>query len=254
MKVAIRRGVFETNSSSTHCLTIIPNTREDKEYFNFKWEVEDGYFRIRFPMDLYFDTPFETFASKMAYLTILRIAYKHGCDDDYDRDKLRPVVFERSGELDEWFDAATARLKEMGIDIKGFELGYNYVNDTGKRSWEYDDDDYEDDPPLITKDTKITPKLKKMHLRWSVDHQVVDSKPDDTAGRTILIKTMYQDPWDEEQKEPKLMDVEFDADDPMSDLDILFNPRIGILYTSDNGGVRDLDKKVSIKEQIEGTK
>lgn len=254
MKVIIRRGVFETNSSSTHCLTIIPSSREDKEYFDFKWEVEDGYFRIRFPRDLYFDTPFETFASKMAYLTILRIAYKHGCDDDYCKDSLRPVTFEKSGELDDWFDAVTARLKEKGVDIKGFELGLNYVGDTIRRPWEYDDDDSEDDPPLITKDTKITSKLKKMHLRWSIDHQVVDGKPNDTVGRSILIKTMYKDPWDEDQKEPKLMNVEFDAEDPMSDLDVLFNPRLSILYTSDNGGHRDCETEVNIKKQIEEAK
>lgn len=252
MKVVIRRGVFETNSSSTHCLTIIPKDREDKEYFNFQWEIKDGYFRLRFPRDLYMEyQPFETFSAKMAYLTILRIAWKHGCDDDY-KDRIRPVEFEKSGELDEWFDAVTARLKDEGVDIKGFELGCNYVSDTIKRTWEYDDDDYEDDPPLVTKDTKITPKLRNMHLRWSIDHQVVDSNPDDTAGHSILIKTMYKDPWDEEQKEPELMNVEFDAEDPMSDLDILFNPRIGIIYTSDNGGHRDYEKKVNIKKQLEG--
>ena len=254
MKVQIRRGVFETNSSSTHCLTIIPEAREDKDYFNFKWEVENGYFRIRFPKDMFWETPFETFSSKMAYLTALRIAWKHGPQNDFE-DPVRPVEFEKSGELDEWFGAVTARLKEKGIDIKGFDLSYNYVRDTIKKNpWGDYDDEWMEEPPIVTKDTEITPEMKRLHLRWDIDHQVVDSNPNDTAGGRILIKTMYKDPWDEKQKEPKLMDVEFDTEDPMSDIDVLFNPRISILYTFDNDGIRDYDRKVSIKDQLKETK
>lgn len=254
MKVVVRRGVFETNSSSTHCLSIIDPKRVDKEYFNFQWEIQDGYFRLRFPRDLIFDTPFETFSSKLAYLTILRIAYKHGTDCDT-HDVLRPVKYERSGELDEWFNLVIARLKERGVEVKGIDLGYNYANDAIKKNyWEYDDDDYDEDPPIITKDTKITPKMKKMHLRWEIDHQVVDDKPDNTVGTSILIRTMYKDPWDKKQKEPENMLVEFNANDPMSDIDVLFDPHLAIIYTSDNGGIRDFEKTISIKEQIKETK
>ena len=254
MKVQIRRGVFETNSSSTHCLSIIDPKRVDKDYFDFKWSVKDGYLRLRFPRDLFWDTPFETFEAKLAYLTILRIAYKHGTNCDT-LDTLRPVEFERSGELDEWFNLVIARLKEKGVELKGIDLGYNYANDAIKKhSWEYDDDDYDDDPPIITKDTRITPKLKKMHLRWDIDHQVVDDKPENTVGTSILIRTMYKDPWDEKQKEPKDMLVEFNAEDPVSDIDVLFDPHLAIIYTSDNGGIRDFDQRINIKKQIKETK
>lgn len=254
MKIQVRRGVFETNSSSTHCLTIIPKSKEDKEYFNFKWEIEDGYFRLRFPKDMFWETPFETFSAKMAYLTILRIAWRHGCQDDYD-DRIRPVKFEQSGELDEWFNAVVARLKEKGVDIKGFDLSYNYVRDTLKKvEWSDDyDDEWMEEPPVVTKDTEITPDMKHLHLRWDIDHQVVDDNPENTVGGRILIKTMYKDPWDKTQKKPKMMDVEFDAEDPMSDIDILFNPRISILYTFDNDGIRDYDRQVSIENQLKET-
>lgn len=256
MQIKVRRGVFETNSSSTHCLSVIEPKRVDKEYFDFKWSVQDGYLRLRFPRDLSWDTPFETFESKLSYLTILRIGHKHGmyCGEGGD-EMVRPVEFEKSGELDEWFGLVLARLKEMGIDLKGIDLGYNYVNDAvGKKHWEYGDDDYDEDPPIITKDTTITDKLKHMHLKWDIDHQVIDCKPDNTVGGSILVKTMYKDPYDEDQKEPEMMLVEFDTDKTMSDIDILFNPHLSIVYTWDNGGIRDFEKKINVEKQIKETK
>ena len=77
MKKQIRSGVFETNSSSVHSLTINPKGRVPN-----KIEMDDGYLIAKFGV---FDCSgkFTTQSEKLSYL-VTCIWYIAGCPDDMD--------------------------------------------------------------------------------------------------------------------------------------------------------------------------
>jgi hypothetical protein len=127
MKVQIRQGVFETNSSSTHAISVAGYYPED---WNLSYKVPE---KVHFGLDQEFGWEFETYEdtdSKAAYLWLI-ICDMH--NDVKDLDKLKEVRAHIENVLH------NAGVKETTFDMGSYK----------ECSWRNDDSLYLDYPGYI---------------------------------------------------------------------------------------------------------
>ena len=89
-----RQNIFETNSSSSHAITL--KDRPDADYFDIGDHIRRKKIRLDFDTVDYGEQ--WTFFEKLNYLTVLRLAEKFGCWDA----KLRPGDVENDPDMCEW--------------------------------------------------------------------------------------------------------------------------------------------------------
>lgn len=126
MKVQIRQGVFETNSSSTHAISVVDYYPED---WNSNYKVPE---KVHFSLDNQFGWEFDTYTdtdSKAAYLWLI-ICDMHS--DVKDREELKSIR-----------DHIESVLLNAGVQEVTFDMG-KY-----KESWRDDGSLYLDYPGYI---------------------------------------------------------------------------------------------------------
>lgn len=216
-----REGVFETNSSSTHAVSVSPRKISREDYFKLGGCIRRGKIRFNFDRADWHYGP-DTFYDKLQYLTLLRIASKFGCWDP----DLRPGDVENDPDLKMWEEQVCSMLEDEGVHVDGFDYSECY---------EWDDEDPETDPEDKPEVTKDTPYTKKAHMVFEIDHQVVEDGPDTVGTHAIEPRLRQPGSWDYDESkkdEPRLCICK--NAEKLSDIDILFSPNIDIWYGWDS--------------------
>ena len=221
-----RKGVFETNSSSTHAIAVAFPKIKAKSYFNLGGAIRRG--KIRFDFDrIDWDYSIDTFYAKLQYFTVLRLADKFGCWDS----KLRPGDVENDPDMLAWEKLVCDRLACVGVKVDGFDYSECYVY--GKNKYDCDDEDEdESEKPEVTKDTAPAEGEPVGELTYDIDHGVVEEGPD-SAGEKVIEDRFSSDfttRKDSDQKRPCICE---NSEKP-KDIDILFDPDISIFYGWDS--------------------
>ena len=216
-----RRGVFETNSSSTHAVAVSPRKISREEYFKLGGCVRRGKIRFNFDRADWHYGP-DTFFDKLQYLTVLRIADKFGCWDP----DLRPGDIENDPDMKMWEEQVCSLLEDEGVHVDGFDYSECY-------EWDNEDPDTDpEDKPEVTKDTPYT---KKAHMVYEIDHQVVEDGPDTVGTHAIEPRLRQPGSWDyDESKKDEPRPCICKNAEKLSDIDILFSPNIDIWYGWDS--------------------
>lgn len=207
MKISVRRGVFETNSSSSHALVVSTSSWEDSKaeisrairhgLLDVGWTDVDGMYA------------FETFMDKLAYLTELRI-----CEYCMGGETVKVSDVKACPEIAKWEGEVIARLAERGVHCDGFQ---------------YDS------------------MVDNINSSFGLDHQVVECGSD-SVGEKLYVdenrwvrKTDYG--WYElcgpnaDGAVQKSVVVGKRISDNLSDMDVLFDDRLGIRYGWDSDDV-----------------
>ena len=123
MQQIIRSNVFETNSSSIHCLTIDKYNELEPDFSDLIYDITP--FRNK---DLkYFGNEFTTVEDKLRYLWTIRMLYDESApkpDYEYDKDLNYNPWEER-----EWVDEFTSMLKSIFPNVNFIETEVDYLED-----------------------------------------------------------------------------------------------------------------------------
>ena len=123
MKQIIREKVFETNSSSIHCLTINKYNELEPDFSNVIYDITP--FRYNELNGL--ENEFTTVKDKLRYLWTIRMLYDESApkpDYDWDKDLNYNPWEER-----EWVDEFTSMLKSMFPNVNFIETEVDYLED-----------------------------------------------------------------------------------------------------------------------------
>ena len=123
MNQTIRSSIFETNSSSIHCLTIEKYNELEPDFSDLIYDIKP--FRNK---DLkYFGNKFTTVEDKLRYLWTIRMLYDESApkpDYEYDKDLNYNPWEER-----EWVDEFTSMLKSIFPNVNFIETDIDYLED-----------------------------------------------------------------------------------------------------------------------------
>lgn len=127
VKRQIRRGAFETNSSSSHAIVLLKENADKNGYYDNWYLDNDGVWKIWDSHLEFGRSPFDclnTFKEKVCY-AIASLCYGH-----------------EQEEKDERINEITAIVMEMIPECKGIELPkeYNYITDTDQTYYGYVDE------------------------------------------------------------------------------------------------------------------
>lgn len=123
MNQTIRSSIFETNSSSIHCLTIEKYNELEPDFSDLIYDIKP--FRNK---DLkYFGNKFTIVEDKLRYLWTIRMLYDESApkpDYEYDKDLNYNPWEER-----EWVDEFTSMLKSIFPNVNFIETDIDYLED-----------------------------------------------------------------------------------------------------------------------------
>lgn len=123
MKQTIRERIFETNSSSIHCLTINKYSELEPDFSDLIYDITP--FRYNELKD--FGNEFMTVKDKLRYLWTIRMLYDESApkpDYDWDKDLNYNPWEER-----EWVDEFTSMLKSIFPNVNFIETDVDYLED-----------------------------------------------------------------------------------------------------------------------------
>lgn len=225
MKIQVRNGVFETNSSSTHALVLGCGDKSkcDEEIVS---AIRHGMLNVGFYSITQGDE-LDTFMGKLAYLTALRIcSYARSSEyGSWDVDGVKSCE-----EVKDWEHEVLARLAGRGIRCEGFD---------------YDD------------------LVECLNSEFGLDHQVVECGCDSVGSSFQCLEhrwvektngyTHLSDGRGEDAKK-KWVTTEHDVP-PSSDIDVLFDDDVGIRYGWDSDGYySDVESFSSLSEAVKAAK
>ena len=123
MQQIIRSNIFETNSSSIHCLTIDKYNELEPDFSDVIYDITP----FRHDELKYFGNTFTTVEDKLRYLWTIRMLYDESApklDYEYDKDLNYNPWEER-----EWVDEFTSMLKSIFPNVNFIETEVDYLED-----------------------------------------------------------------------------------------------------------------------------
>lgn len=123
MKQTIRERIFETNSSSIHCLTINKYNELEPDFSDLIYDITP----FRCNELKYFVNEFTTVKDKLRYLWTIRMLYDESApkpDYTWDKDLNYNPWEER-----EWVDEFTSMLKSIFPNVNFIETEVDYLED-----------------------------------------------------------------------------------------------------------------------------